>query len=169
MESLSARHSHSHHTLVSDLPDHSNSHGENTVKEGKSNTPGKKRFTETSAPRSWGSVTSSMYEYMTNCFFLPCMGIWLIVFSFFFPTSLEVVFFVLYRRMLQTFHVYVMQFVKKTGSRGQGEGRVWSFSPCHRSLGRNLVLLTLVVSWGVLWYLMHLRSFCIVLRITVFS
>ncbi|XP_008257305.2 protein unc-80 homolog isoform X1 [Oryctolagus cuniculus] len=33
MESLSARHSHSHHTLVSDLPDHSNSHGENTVKE----------------------------------------------------------------------------------------------------------------------------------------
>lgn len=34
MESLSARHSHSHHTLVSDLPDHSNSHGENTVKEG---------------------------------------------------------------------------------------------------------------------------------------
>lgn len=34
MESLSARHSHSHHTLVSDLPDHSNSHGENIVKEG---------------------------------------------------------------------------------------------------------------------------------------
>lgn len=34
MESLSARHSHSHHTLVSDLPDHSNSHGENTLKEG---------------------------------------------------------------------------------------------------------------------------------------
>lgn len=34
MESLSARHSHSHHTLVSDLPDHSNSHGENTFKEG---------------------------------------------------------------------------------------------------------------------------------------
>lgn len=34
MESLSARHSHSHHTLVSDLPDPSNSHGENTVKEG---------------------------------------------------------------------------------------------------------------------------------------
>ncbi|KAG5214016.1 hypothetical protein JEQ12_009802 [Ovis aries] len=33
MESLSARHSHSHHTLVSDLPDHSNSHGENIVKE----------------------------------------------------------------------------------------------------------------------------------------
>ncbi|XP_067404844.1 protein unc-80 homolog isoform X3 [Emydura macquarii macquarii] len=33
MESLSARHSHSHHTLVTDLPDHSNSHGENTVKE----------------------------------------------------------------------------------------------------------------------------------------
>ncbi|KAF4014159.1 hypothetical protein G4228_005365 [Cervus hanglu yarkandensis] len=33
MESLSARHSHSHHTLVSDLPDHSNSHGENTGKE----------------------------------------------------------------------------------------------------------------------------------------
>ncbi|KAB0399072.1 hypothetical protein E2I00_002605 [Balaenoptera physalus] len=33
MESLSGRHSHSHHTLVSDLPDHSNSHGENTVKE----------------------------------------------------------------------------------------------------------------------------------------
>ncbi|XP_075036413.1 protein unc-80 homolog isoform X26 [Mixophyes fleayi] len=33
MESLSARHSHSHHTLLSDLPDHSNSHGENTVKE----------------------------------------------------------------------------------------------------------------------------------------
>ncbi|XP_075808078.1 protein unc-80 homolog isoform X5 [Microtus pennsylvanicus] len=33
MESLSARPSHSHHTLVSDLPDHSNSHGENTVKE----------------------------------------------------------------------------------------------------------------------------------------
>ena len=31
---LSARHSHSHHTLVSDLPDHSNSHGENIVKEG---------------------------------------------------------------------------------------------------------------------------------------
>ncbi|XP_026563417.1 protein unc-80 homolog [Pseudonaja textilis] len=28
MESLSARHSHSHHTLVTDLPDHSNSHGE---------------------------------------------------------------------------------------------------------------------------------------------
>lgn len=38
MESLSARHSHSHHTLVSDLPDHSNSHGENTVKEGGSST-----------------------------------------------------------------------------------------------------------------------------------
>ena len=34
MESLGARHSHSHHTLVSDLPDHSNSHGDNTVKEG---------------------------------------------------------------------------------------------------------------------------------------
>ena len=34
MESLSARHSHSHHTLVSDPPDHSNSHGENIVKEG---------------------------------------------------------------------------------------------------------------------------------------
>uniref|UniRef100_A0A8D0H2X6 Unc-80 homolog, NALCN channel complex subunit n=1 Tax=Sphenodon punctatus TaxID=8508 RepID=A0A8D0H2X6_SPHPU len=33
MESLSARHSHSHHTLVTDLPDHSNSHGENMVKE----------------------------------------------------------------------------------------------------------------------------------------
>ncbi|XP_041487890.1 protein unc-80 homolog isoform X8 [Microtus oregoni] len=33
MESLSSRPSHSHHTLVSDLPDHSNSHGENTVKE----------------------------------------------------------------------------------------------------------------------------------------
>uniref|UniRef100_A0A4X2K840 Unc-80 homolog, NALCN channel complex subunit n=1 Tax=Vombatus ursinus TaxID=29139 RepID=A0A4X2K840_VOMUR len=33
METLSARHSHSRHTLVSDLPDHSNSHGENTVKE----------------------------------------------------------------------------------------------------------------------------------------
>uniref|UniRef100_A0A8C5MCX8 Unc-80 homolog, NALCN channel complex subunit n=1 Tax=Leptobrachium leishanense TaxID=445787 RepID=A0A8C5MCX8_9ANUR len=33
MESLSARHSHSHHTLLSDLPDHSNSHGDNTVKE----------------------------------------------------------------------------------------------------------------------------------------
>uniref|UniRef100_A0A8D2LZS7 Unc-80 homolog, NALCN channel complex subunit n=1 Tax=Varanus komodoensis TaxID=61221 RepID=A0A8D2LZS7_VARKO len=27
MESLSARHSHSHHTLVTDVPDHSNSHG----------------------------------------------------------------------------------------------------------------------------------------------
>ncbi|XP_073489623.1 protein unc-80 homolog isoform X7 [Aquarana catesbeiana] len=33
MESLSARHSHSHHTLLSDIPDHSNSHGENTNKE----------------------------------------------------------------------------------------------------------------------------------------
>ncbi|XP_071977418.1 protein unc-80 homolog isoform X11 [Engystomops pustulosus] len=33
MESLSARHSHSHHTLLSDLPDHSNSHGENTSKD----------------------------------------------------------------------------------------------------------------------------------------
>ncbi|KAK7808761.1 hypothetical protein U0070_002325, partial [Myodes glareolus] len=33
VESLGARPSHSHHTLVSDLPDHSNSHGENTVKE----------------------------------------------------------------------------------------------------------------------------------------
>ncbi|XP_063789188.1 protein unc-80 homolog isoform X21 [Pseudophryne corroboree] len=33
MESLSARHSHSHHTLLTDLPDHSNSHGDNTVKE----------------------------------------------------------------------------------------------------------------------------------------
>ncbi|XP_075463304.1 protein unc-80 homolog isoform X20 [Ascaphus truei] len=33
MESLSARHSHSHHTLLTDMPDHSNSHGENTVKE----------------------------------------------------------------------------------------------------------------------------------------
>ncbi|XP_069471989.1 protein unc-80 homolog isoform X5 [Ambystoma mexicanum] len=33
MESLSARHSHSHHTLLSEIPDHSNSHGENTVKE----------------------------------------------------------------------------------------------------------------------------------------
>ncbi|XP_041433158.1 protein unc-80 homolog isoform X13 [Xenopus laevis] len=33
MESLSARHSHSHHTLLTDVPDHSNSHGENTVKE----------------------------------------------------------------------------------------------------------------------------------------
>lgn len=34
MESLSTRHSHSHHTLMSELPDHSNSHGENTIKEG---------------------------------------------------------------------------------------------------------------------------------------
>ncbi|RMC18350.1 hypothetical protein DUI87_04236 [Hirundo rustica rustica] len=33
MEGLSARHSHSHHTLVSELPDPSNSHGDNTVKE----------------------------------------------------------------------------------------------------------------------------------------
>ncbi|XP_041056206.1 protein unc-80 homolog [Carcharodon carcharias] len=33
MESMSARHSHSHHTLLSDIPDHSNSHGDNTVKE----------------------------------------------------------------------------------------------------------------------------------------
>ncbi|XP_066431737.1 protein unc-80 homolog isoform X2 [Eleutherodactylus coqui] len=33
MESLSTRHSHSHHTLLSDLPDHSNSHGENTSKD----------------------------------------------------------------------------------------------------------------------------------------
>uniref|UniRef100_H3AAS0 Unc-80 homolog (C. elegans) n=1 Tax=Latimeria chalumnae TaxID=7897 RepID=H3AAS0_LATCH len=36
MESLSAKHSHSHHTLLSDIPDHSNSHGENTVKEASS-------------------------------------------------------------------------------------------------------------------------------------
>ncbi|XP_038644467.1 protein unc-80 homolog isoform X4 [Scyliorhinus canicula] len=33
MESMSARHSHSHHTLQSDIPDHSNSHGDNAVKE----------------------------------------------------------------------------------------------------------------------------------------
>ncbi|XP_067844006.1 protein unc-80 homolog [Heptranchias perlo] len=33
MESMSAKHSHSHHTLLSDIPDHSNSHGDNTVKE----------------------------------------------------------------------------------------------------------------------------------------
>uniref|UniRef100_UPI00398F348D protein unc-80 homolog isoform X4 n=1 Tax=Pristiophorus japonicus TaxID=55135 RepID=UPI00398F348D len=33
MESISAKHSHSHHTLLSDIPDHSNSHGDNTVKE----------------------------------------------------------------------------------------------------------------------------------------
>ncbi|XP_066492815.1 protein unc-80 homolog isoform X3 [Tiliqua scincoides] len=32
METLSARHSHSHHTLVTDIPDHSNSHGENAFK-----------------------------------------------------------------------------------------------------------------------------------------
>lgn len=34
MESLSAKHAHSHHTLVSELPEPSNSHGENAVKEG---------------------------------------------------------------------------------------------------------------------------------------
>ncbi|XP_032879501.1 protein unc-80 homolog isoform X3 [Amblyraja radiata] len=33
MESMSAKHSHSHHTLLSDMPDHSNSHGDNTVKD----------------------------------------------------------------------------------------------------------------------------------------
>ncbi|XP_060684031.1 protein unc-80 homolog [Hemiscyllium ocellatum] len=33
MEGMSAKHSHSHHTLLSDIPDHSNSHGDNTVKE----------------------------------------------------------------------------------------------------------------------------------------
>ncbi|XP_062907898.1 protein unc-80 homolog isoform X3 [Mobula hypostoma] len=33
MESMSTKHSHSHHTLLSDIPDHSNSHGDNTVKE----------------------------------------------------------------------------------------------------------------------------------------
>lgn len=35
-ESLSAKHSHSHHSLLRDMPDHSNSHSDNTVKEGKS-------------------------------------------------------------------------------------------------------------------------------------
>ncbi|XP_078260330.1 protein unc-80 homolog isoform X4 [Rhinoraja longicauda] len=33
IESMSAKHSHSHHTLLSDMPDHSNSHGDNTVKD----------------------------------------------------------------------------------------------------------------------------------------
>ncbi|CAG5934058.1 unnamed protein product [Menidia menidia] len=32
-DSLSAKHSHSHHSLLRDMPDHSNSHGDNTVKE----------------------------------------------------------------------------------------------------------------------------------------
>lgn len=35
MDSLGAKHSHSHHTLLRDMPDHSNSHSDNTVKEGK--------------------------------------------------------------------------------------------------------------------------------------
>lgn len=34
-DSLSAKHSHSHHSLLRDMPDHSNSHSDNTVKEGK--------------------------------------------------------------------------------------------------------------------------------------
>lgn len=33
-DSLSAKHSHSHHSLLRDMPDHSNSHSDNTVKEG---------------------------------------------------------------------------------------------------------------------------------------
>ncbi|MEQ2171743.1 Protein unc-80 [Goodea atripinnis] len=32
-DSLSAKHSHSHHSLLRDMPDHSNSHSDNTVKE----------------------------------------------------------------------------------------------------------------------------------------
>lgn len=34
-DSLSAKHSHSHHSLLRDMPDHSNSHSDNTVKEGR--------------------------------------------------------------------------------------------------------------------------------------
>ncbi|KAA8579733.1 hypothetical protein FQN60_006826 [Etheostoma spectabile] len=34
-DSLSAKHSHSHHSLLRDMPDHSNSHSDNTVREGK--------------------------------------------------------------------------------------------------------------------------------------
>ena len=30
-DNLSAKHSHSHHSLLRDMPDHSNSHGDNTV------------------------------------------------------------------------------------------------------------------------------------------
>uniref|UniRef100_A0A3Q1GA76 Unc-80 homolog (C. elegans) n=1 Tax=Acanthochromis polyacanthus TaxID=80966 RepID=A0A3Q1GA76_9TELE len=33
VDSLSAKHSHSHHSLLRDMPDHSNSHSDNTVKE----------------------------------------------------------------------------------------------------------------------------------------
>lgn len=33
-DSLSVKHSHSHHSLLRDMPDHSNSHSDNTVKEG---------------------------------------------------------------------------------------------------------------------------------------
>lgn len=66
MESLSAKHSHSHHTLVSDLPDHSNSHGENTFKEGGSEA----------APAGGSSGSFSCFLFLLHvpfhCTLAPC-------------------------------------------------------------------------------------------------
>lgn len=64
MESLSARHSHSHHTLVSDLPDHSDSHGENTVKEGGSEA----------APAGGSSGSFSCFLFLLHVPFSLCCG-----------------------------------------------------------------------------------------------
>lgn len=64
MESLSGRHSHSHHTLVSDLPDHSNSHGENTVKEG--------GLEAAAAGGRPGSVSCFYSMFHFHCNLAPC-------------------------------------------------------------------------------------------------
>lgn len=49
---------------------------------------------------------------------------------------------------------------KTIGGHQQGEGMVWGFlaSTQHKSVNRNLVLLSLMVSRGILWHLMPLCS-----------
>lgn len=50
--------------------------------------------------------------------------------------------------------------VKTIGGHQQGEGMVWGFLALtqHKSVNRNLVLLSLMVSRGILWHLTLLWS-----------
>lgn len=147
MEGLSARHSHSHHTLVSELPDPSNSHGDNTVKEGKSHTPGQ-TFHWNINQKKWKEVLLFL-----------CVSMWLIDFSFFLSISLEVP----WRKMFQTVHVYLARLFKQLVAISREKAWFGVFLPYHNTTRkceqeRNFVLLSLLVSQGILWYLMSLCS-----------
>lgn len=145
MEGLSARHSHSHHTLVSELPDPSNSHGDNTVKEGKSHTPGQTFH--------WNINQKNGRK----CY---CFCVWAcdqLIFPFFCLYLLRYHEEKCFKLFMFIWHGYSNSWWPSVRRR-HGLGFSCLTTTQHESVNRNFVLLSLLVSQGILWYLMSLCS-----------